>query len=131
MPHHMVEIADILLSPLKGRMCLGKKELHGSRLSILNENRKLDHPTDSISLLFTALVSPSKTDFLPFSFTIFFFFEHQILNDLLVFHDISTFLNLFTKIGHYVFVGLFGICFSTGRIESHLCTNKFKYFNYP
>ena len=36
MPHHMVEIADILLSPLKGRMCLGKKELHGPRLFILS-----------------------------------------------------------------------------------------------
>ena len=36
MPHHMVEIADILLSPLKGRMCLEKKELHDPRLFILS-----------------------------------------------------------------------------------------------
>ena len=57
----MVETADILLSRLKGRMCCGKKSSAGQRMSLLNENRKFEHPTDrSYSY---PLVSPSKTDF--------------------------------------------------------------------
>ena len=64
----MVETADILLSPLKGRMCCGKKGSTGPRMSVLNENRKFEHPTDSILLLSTG--ESIQNRLCTFSFTI-------------------------------------------------------------
>ena len=109
-----------IIVPIKRKAVPMEKSLGGPRLSIFNTNRNSDYPIDSLLKLLwyhrNPLVSPSKTDFLPFLFFNYYFlfsikYPFLFVHNMFDFHNISTFLKLLTKFVHDVSVRLFGTLF--------------------
>ena len=124
MPHHIVETADFCCPPLKG---CAKGKLKRARVVQDCPN------TIQIERLFifchrNSLVSQSKTDFLPFPSSTFFFFI--LLKYQLIFPNIFHFLEVSHKFGNDVSAGIVsGTHFLARRIEIYLSTNSCRYFN--
>ena len=124
MPHHIVETADFCCPPLKG-CAKGKLK----RAKVVQDCPNIIQ----IERLFifchrNPLVSQSKTDFLPFPSSTFFFFI--LLKYQLIFPNIFHFFEVSHKFGNDVSAGIVsGTHFLAGRIEIYLSTNSCRFFN--